>query len=168
MTRLRRRWRTLRWAGLAVSLLIFIAWAASLSWNFGYLRLHTDPTGVIRTASGSPVFSGELVGGCLSTAYLGPWPRRYSEWHIYRNDDSVRWLPSSAGGAFLLIQVPLWIPFLITAVPTVLLWWFGHRRIPPGHCQKCGYNLTGNVSGVCPECGQEVPPQHSDRQDHAF
>ena len=24
---------------------------------------------------------------------------------------------------------------------------------PPGHCQKCGYNLTGNVSGVCPECG---------------
>ena len=27
------------------------------------------------------------------------------------------------------------------------------RRYPPGHCLKCGYNLTGNVSGVCPECG---------------
>ena len=25
-------------------------------------------------------------------------------------------------------------------------------RIKPGHCQ-CGYNLTGNTSGVCPECG---------------
>jgi len=23
----------------------------------------------------------------------------------------------------------------------------------PGQCFKCGYNLTGNVSGVCPECG---------------
>ncbi len=27
---------------------------------------------------------------------------------------------------------------------------------PPGHCQKCGYNLTGNVSGVCPECGTKI------------
>ncbi len=25
-------------------------------------------------------------------------------------------------------------------------------------CCKCGYNLTGNVSGGCPECGKEVPP----------
>lgn len=26
-------------------------------------------------------------------------------------------------------------------------------RYPHGHCQTCGYNLTGNVSGRCPECG---------------
>lgn len=24
---------------------------------------------------------------------------------------------------------------------------------PPGHCKQCGYNLTGNVSGNCSECG---------------
>ncbi len=24
-------------------------------------------------------------------------------------------------------------------------------------CLKCGYDLTGNVSGVCPECGMELP-----------
>lgn len=24
-------------------------------------------------------------------------------------------------------------------------------------CCVCGYNLTGNVSGVCPECGTPVP-----------
>ncbi len=30
------------------------------------------------------------------------------------------------------------------------------RRPPPNHCQSCGYNLTGNVSGVCPECGESV------------
>jgi hypothetical protein len=23
-------------------------------------------------------------------------------------------------------------------------------------CRECGYNLTGNVSGICPECGAEV------------
>ncbi len=26
-------------------------------------------------------------------------------------------------------------------------------------CLKCAYNLTGNVSGVCPECGTEVAKQ---------
>lgn len=26
-------------------------------------------------------------------------------------------------------------------------------------CRGCGYNLTGNVSGVCPECGQTLLPQ---------
>jgi len=23
-------------------------------------------------------------------------------------------------------------------------------------CVDCGYNLTGNVSGVCPECGEQI------------
>lgn len=27
-----------------------------------------------------------------------------------------------------------------------------------GFCCRCQYNLTGNVSGVCPECGTPVPP----------
>ena len=27
--------------------------------------------------------------------------------------------------------------------------WPGHPR---GHCRSCGYNLTGNTSGRCPEC----------------
>lgn len=34
--------------------------------------------------------------------------------------------------------------------------WYAPVRIPPGHCQKCGYNLTGNISGVCPECGEKT------------
>jgi len=25
-----------------------------------------------------------------------------------------------------------------------------------GHCIKCGYNLTGNASGICPECGMRT------------
>jgi len=30
------------------------------------------------------------------------------------------------------------------------------RRRPPGSCGKCAYDLTGNTSGVCPECGSSV------------
>ncbi|GMU22180.1 MAG: hypothetical protein AMXMBFR13_22680 [Phycisphaerae bacterium] len=32
----------------------------------------------------------------------------------------------------------------------------GQPGVPPGCCSQCGYDLTGNVSGVCPECGQPV------------
>jgi hypothetical protein len=31
-----------------------------------------------------------------------------------------------------------------------------HHRSKEGLCLKCGYDLTGNVSGTCPECGAEV------------
>ncbi len=52
--------------------------------------------------------------------------------------------------------VPLWIPFLLAGIPTTLLW-YRDRRPLPGICHKCGYDLTGNISGVCPECGQVIP-----------
>jgi hypothetical protein len=29
-------------------------------------------------------------------------------------------------------------------------------KIPSGCCQRCGYDLTGNVSGRCPECGMTI------------
>ena len=29
-------------------------------------------------------------------------------------------------------------------------------RIPVGQCQNCGYDLTGNVSRVCPKCGRKI------------
>ena len=28
-----------------------------------------------------------------------------------------------------------------------------------GYCDSCGYDLTGNVSGICPECGRRVSNQ---------
>lgn len=33
--------------------------------------------------------------------------------------------------------------------------WRRDSRLINGLCRGCGYNLTGNVSGVCPECGLE-------------
>jgi predicted amidophosphoribosyltransferase len=43
---------------------------------------------------------------------------------------------------------------LVVAVLAWTAWrWRRDRRPPPGCCQRCGYNLTGNVTGRCPECG---------------
>jgi hypothetical protein len=30
-------------------------------------------------------------------------------------------------------------------------------RRAQGLCVRCGYNLTGNVSGICPECRTTIP-----------
>ena len=53
----------------------------------------------------------------------------------------------------MLANLPIWTVLLV-AIPTVVLFRFD-CRMPPGHC-PCGYDLTGNVSGTCPECGHEV------------
>ena len=31
------------------------------------------------------------------------------------------------------------------------------ERLANGQCEHCGYDLTGNASGVCPECGRIKP-----------
>lgn len=58
--------------------------------------------------------------------------------------------------------VPCWLAAVVTvAFPAVRLRnVFRRRRV--GHCTDCGYDLTGNVSGVCPECGTKVgAPTHA-------
>src|SRR5262249_1546583 len=47
------------------------------------------------------------------------------------------------------------------------------RTDPSLQCPHCGYSLTGNTSGVCPECGTEARRDQSsssatlDRKEHA-
>jgi hypothetical protein len=62
-----------------------------------------------------------------------------------------------AGSQYRDVHVPCW--FLVVAgsiASAIWLWRRWHQPLGPGHCQACGYNLTGNVSGVCPECGGVV------------
>lgn len=61
------------------------------------------------------------------------------------------------------IGFDIWLPVLLLATaPTWFLIRYSigplrrNRRSKLGLCLNCGYDLTGNVSGVCPECGSEV------------
>ena len=72
-----------------------------------------------------------------------------------------RWVPKfraarQYGKMYYELTVPLWIPTALVGFPSAFLWWLDRRRFPPGHCERCGYNLTGNVSGICLECGRPV------------
>lgn len=45
-------------------------------------------------------------------------------------------------------------------VGAVVLVYFGpYPSGPPdgNGCFECGYDLTGNLSGICPECGWDIP-----------
>lgn len=70
----------------------------------------------------------------------------YGRWYLFPMRD--------AGGA------------VVVGVCFLPLIWFLVRRLRPWQqhahcmrnnlCRQCGYNLTGNVSGICPECGTKI------------
>lgn len=55
----------------------------------------------------------------------------------------------------------LWLLAAVLAVGGLALLWFGiwpRRRGVEPRCRGCDYNLTGNVSERCPECGRTLGP----------
>ncbi len=72
------------------------------------------------------------------------------------------WIPDHFYGinrsGLFQVRVPLWPPTILLLI--FVVWksllrkvWLAWRF--PNSCTSCGYNLTGNVSGVCPECGTD-------------
>ncbi|HXE53533.1 MAG TPA: hypothetical protein VN541_10980 [Tepidisphaeraceae bacterium] len=52
-----------------------------------------------------------------------------------------------------LFAIPLWFVAATTLVLPTHCFLRKARTGKSGSCTACGYNLTGNVSGICPECG---------------
>ncbi len=155
MRRLGRKRRILAWGGLVISVLIVDAWILSMRWACCYRFGDRGPRLVAISRGGVEFSYAPLRWGAFRAMRLDPgWgvDDRYGE-----NRDPVIWVPRVDVSPQVASGVlPLWIPFLLVAGPTAMLWWRGSRRIPPGHCRVCGYDLTGNTSGVCSECGSAV------------
>jgi hypothetical protein len=74
------------------------------------------------------------------------------------------WLPSRTGATVSTTAWIGWVSsvfvpwrFLLSASIAVAigLWWLGRRAsTPAGACPRCGYDLEGNTTGCCPECGR--------------
>ena len=79
----------------------------------------------------------------------------------------------AAVSGLILIDRIGWIPLLgaplVIGLGAGLGWWFaGLGADPPGgagdaRCRGCGYDLTANISGRCPECGTAIPPRQRRR-----
>ncbi len=135
--------RVLKWLGLGLNLLLIAAFFVSLKFSVGV------------SYGGC---SGAAGYGCIFlTAGGNPAP------FMYRTRDLVRpemWTKqpvfSTRWNRYSLIM-PIWIPLLAAAIVTVWLW-RSDRKFKSG-CVECGYDLTGNISGVCPECGMAIEPE---------
>ncbi|MFN0135000.1 MAG: hypothetical protein ACKVS9_02665 [Phycisphaerae bacterium] len=62
-------------------------------------------------------------------------------------------------------QMPTWLALAVLAAASIAVWFLFRPRRRKGHCRQCHYNLTGNTSGVCPECGTPVDPRAATRSD---
>jgi hypothetical protein len=66
-----------------------------------------------------------------------------------------------AYGEIIDLNVPRLLGNVLASTLTLAAAWTTMRlvrrrwdpRLREGHCRMCGYELTGNESGVCPECG---------------
>jgi hypothetical protein len=139
--------------GLVLSLLLVAVWSVSVLWRMGYeTRSRTSmsfSSGCIRIVHIPPVPGSEPDGWfCKRSRWPQQWLPRY---RLVRYDEC-----GTSDKLHLWVCVPIWILLVVAAIPTVSLWRRGCRP-PVGHCQRCGYDLTGNLSGVCPECGTNVP-----------
>jgi hypothetical protein len=94
-----------------------------------------------------------VVGGRFGGGQHG-WHKVKSTWIFERVD--TRWRPwptySDLGRGNWNIWIPLWP---LAVVSAGFAFWLGvRRRVPSWRCARCGYDLTGAVSALCPECGQ--------------
>jgi hypothetical protein len=143
--------RVAKWAGVLVCLSIVVLWVVSsirpiyptwlkaeTTWfggvGYGFAECHF-PAGVLVHRS------GELFRG-------------RSRFHVPVLPVFRRTVVAS-GRVCWYAGFPLWLPLVLTGSATGLLFHLD-RRPPRDCCQRCGYSLCGNVSGVCPECGTIV------------
>ncbi|MCL4196578.1 MAG: hypothetical protein KJZ69_03720 [Phycisphaerales bacterium] len=143
---------TIKWGGTVLTVLLLLAWVGSRWRKFGGYMLPT---------AAATVDGGQLCIGWLepwspipdSDGCIWVWSHSYQEFAWWFDFDGG---PIQTGHTALYVYVPVWTLVLLAGLPTASVWYRDRRRAP-GLCIKCGYDLRGNTSGVCPECGGEAP-----------
>ncbi len=140
-------------------------WKGQVAFEYGHMFVykHLPASGAttdwcdIRTSTGrANYWTNSAAQQAWNPGYA---PRAFRE-DFLRRPGLLRLLSNS--GSWCLV-VPLWCLFLLFgAYPTyaclrgpVLRSWRRRR----GLCVGCSYDLTGNESGTCPECGEGVSQQ---------
>ncbi len=151
-----------------------VATSTGLLWAASYVvsvRLWAFPT-----SSGFTVFDAEhgcgnvIYGDAWDSQALEIWKMTYREYEDaledfagWTNRTEFRIITSHwymADFRWTAVSFPLSPVWILFSVYPTIAFIRGplrrHRRRKRGQCLTCGYNLTGNISGVCPECGTKI------------
>ena len=157
----RRRSKTFKLAvcGTVIAGLLLLAILVSVNRTYGYIGKR---------------FAFLFTFGLLHAGAPDSW-REPAGWVFYDafGSSAIGWEPTYAFKYDQYYTVALWKPLALIVLPTALLWLMNKFRFRAANCQQCGYNLKGNVSGNCSECGtptgtsERTPWSASSRPDCA-
>lgn len=144
--------------GTAGCVVLAMFYSLSMVWNGSWTR-HED---IVYLGNGGlgmiwrSAAAGAPINPPVSLDHFNA-RRHYNEMRILKDlnlaGSALEWaFQGRVGPGGAQVFVPLWAPLLAVALPTLYAC-CRCRRFPPGHCRKCGYDLTGNTTGICPECG---------------
>ncbi len=94
--------------------------------------------------------------GTFERQYLAGFMKADSTWPLIFYDYESNNLYPGRTWTFRFIMFPLWLPSILFSIwPAIsLILHIKRRYFSPEICRKCGYDLRGSPSGVCPECGR--------------
>lgn len=113
-------------------------------WN----RRHCDKLHVIATGWRIMVYYHQYKP--TNTPSLGPFDCLGFEF------DDHRTVIASQSWRTVILRIPLWLPILLPLLYLCRSVVRSRKVRPYPLCNHCGYNLLGNESGVCPECGRRT------------
>ena len=131
-------------------------------WRSGVWPL-PDLAGRIRLLALSvPDWTAAVLIGTAIGRYVQRWPIKNAiacSLGFTFASDVFCWITISLPTAPAWLSPWLLIPRLFTIALLVAsaAYMSRGRPDPKTHCVTCGYNLTANVSGICPECGNPIP-----------
>jgi hypothetical protein len=139
-------------------------WLASYVWvpHLLVYRLHSNGRGVsryeVQAVHGKIEFS--RYAHSVYPGYIPPpgqlGDRRIPEYVVQLRDPTWIGFTFAHRGYRIEGRMPCWS---LAALGLILLTLAIRRRLGlpgPNQCQRCRYDLTGNTSGVCPECGTTI------------
>ena len=137
--------------GLVLSILMLGVWVFSVMFVASYVSPRSQWG--IAIADGQINFSRYISITTSSGVSVGPsyaWETPQMSW----TEVASSWLGFNLPGKYSpgRFHIPIWLLVVAVGFPTAVLWW-RDRRPKAGSCMACKYDLTGNVSGTCPECG---------------
>jgi len=148
--------------GIAICVVIGALWLATASHRISYTTTE-DASAAGWTAT---LGTGEL--------HLTRWYRTspsilcFPGWEVSREPFSLGFsLPRVTRLQYdRKVAIPVWNILTAALIPTIVLL-IRRRHAAAGHCGICGYDLIGNISGKCPECGTPATPNRLPPQSAA-